>query len=230
MTDAKTIVVTGASRGLGAQIAKRASEAGYRVVGLARAGADGDGYDIRACDVADADQVHGFFRDMRKDKSFFGLINAAGVASMNLLAAMPPATVQKIVDINLTGTINCCAAAAKPLCRLKRGRIINFSTIAVPLGLKGEAVYVASKAGIEGFTRSFAREMGDFGITVNAVAPGPIPTDLIRKVPEASIADLISRQIITEQATPDDVWDVVSLLLDDRAKMVTGETIHVGGA
>lgn len=226
----RTIVVTGASRGLGAHIAKRASEEGFHVVGAARTAATGDGYEIKACDVTVPEQVQALFRDMRKDEHFYGVVNAAGTASMNLLVATPFETIQRIADINLIGTIHCCAAAGKLLCRRKRGRIINFSTIAVPLGLKGEAVYVASKAGIEGFTRSFAREMGDFGVTVNAVAPGPIPTDLTKNVPKANIAELISRQIIPQEGTPEDVWNVVSLLLSERANMISGDTIHVGGA
>ncbi len=230
MNTPKTLVVTGASRGLGAHIAAQAVAQGYRVIGIARNADDAGSFPIRKCDVTDGDAVKEVFKEIRKDKSFFGLINAAGVASMNLLVSTPPETIKKIVDINLTGTINCCAAASKALMRQKGGRIINFSTIAVPLGLKGEAVYVASKAGVEGFTRSFAREMGDFGVTVNAVAPGPIPTDLIRKVPSESIDELVTRQIIPEQGTLDDVWDIVSLLLDERAKMVTGETLHIGGA
>ena len=230
MTEVRTLVVTGASRGIGAHLATRAVDAGFNVIGVARTAGEGQGFPIRACDVTDGDAVKELFKEIRKDKTFFGLINAAGVASMNLLVSTPVDTIKKIVDINLTGTINCCAAASKALMRRKQGRIINFSTIAVPLGLKGEAVYVASKAGVEGFTRAFAREMGDFSVTVNAIAPGPIPTDLIRKVPEQSIAELVSRQIIPEQGTLDDVWDIASLLLDARAGLVTGETLHVGGA
>jgi len=226
----KTLIVTGASRGLGAAIATSAAKEGYNVIGLARSGGQGEGYEYVSCDVSEPEQVKCFFKGLREDKSLYGLINAAGIASMNLLAATPQESIRRIVDVNLSGTISCCAAASKLLMRQKFGRIINFSTIAVPLGLKGEAVYVASKAGVEGFSRSFAREMGEFGTTVNVIAPGPIQTDLIAKIPAAKILELVESQIITEQAIPGDIWNIVSLLLDERANMITGQVINVGGA
>ena len=225
----KTLIVTGASRGIGGHIAARAHEEGYRVVGLARNTADGLPYDIRACDVSDPDQVAKTLDDLRRDEDLFGLINAAGIASLNLTIAMPAETSRRVVEINLLGAIHCCALVGKWLSRLKRGRIVNFSTIAVPLALKGEAVYAGSKAGVEAFSRSFAREMADFGVTVNTVAPGPVATDLIAKVPKEKIAQIVDQQIIQRQAEPEDVWNIISLLLDDRANMITGEVIGVGG-
>jgi 3-oxoacyl-[acyl-carrier protein] reductase len=113
--------------------------------------------------------------------------------------------------------------------RARKGRIINFSTIAVPLALAGESVYVASKAGVEGFSRTFAREVADFNITVNCIAPGPIDTDLIAKVPAASIDKIVSRQVVRRKGTPDDIWNIVSFLLGAQADMVSGQVINVGG-
>lgn len=225
----KTLVVTGASRGLGAYIAEAAVSEGFQVVGLARTAGKNDGYEVVSCDVRDANDVNTFFKQFKSDKNFYGVINAAGVASMNLALTTPSKTVAKIIDINLNGTINCSIAAGKILCRHKIGRIVNFSTIAVPLALKGEAVYAASKAGVEMFSRTFAREVGDFGITVNVVAPGPIPTDLIKKVPQESIDHIVKQQIIQKQGSAQDVWNVISLLLDSKANMISGEVIHVGG-
>jgi 3-oxoacyl-[acyl-carrier protein] reductase len=226
----KTLVVTGASRGLGAHIAAAATREGWRVIGLARHVSGDASYEMHVCDVADPVQVDTVFKSLKKEDGLFGLINTAGIASMNLAMSTPPQTAQRIIATNLLGTIHCCAAMGRLLARQKQGRMVNFSTIAVRLGLKGEAVYVASKAGIEGFTRSFAREMADFGVTVNVVAPGPIGTDLIAKVPSASITDIVSRQIIQRQMEPADVWSIVSLLLDERAGGITGEVLHVGGA
>src|SRR4029077_7954288 len=119
----------------------------------------------------------------------------AGVAAMNMAVTTPAARVRKLVEVNLLGTIYVCQHFAPLLMRKKEGRIINFSTIAVALALSGESVYVASKAGVEAFTRTFAREVGGFGITANCVAPGPIDTDLIAKIPEEAIERVVRQQV-----------------------------------
>jgi 3-oxoacyl-[acyl-carrier protein] reductase len=149
---------------------------------------------------------------------------------MNLAVTTPPATAQAIVATNLLGTIYMCQAFAPLMMRRKSGRIVNFSTIAVALGLKGESVYAASKAGVEAFSRAFAREVADFSIAVNCVAPGPIATDLLRGVSANQIAEIVKRQIQPRQMAAADVCDVVELLLDPRSASLTGQVFHVGGA
>jgi 3-oxoacyl-[acyl-carrier protein] reductase len=224
-----TIVVTGASRGIGRHCAQSLYQKGYRVVGLARTVPNDVDFEVRECDVSDANAVSASMSDLRRDETVFGLINAAGAASMNLAMTTPVRTVQSVIATNLLGTIYCCQSVAPALVRARRGRIINFSTIAVALGLKGESVYVASKAGIEGFTKSFAREMADFGVTVNAIAPGPVSTDLIAKVPPRDIEQIVARQIIPRMAVKEDILDIIYMLLSEQASMLTGEVLHVGG-
>ena len=228
MTD--TVVVTGASRGLGAHCATRLHEAGYKVIGIGRKPTKDLPYITRIADVANPESVKAAVDDLKRDKSVYALINAAGIASMNLVITTPPDTVRKIIDTNLLGTIYCCQAIAPALIKRGNGRIINFSTLGVPLAIKGEAIYVASKAGVEGFSRVFAREMAPHGVTVNTVAPGPIATGLLEKVPSEKIDDVVARQIITRQGEPEDVWNIVSLLLRPESAMITGQTIYVGGA
>jgi len=230
MNQERVLVVTGASRGLGAHIASAAQDAGYRVIGVARSASSEQAYEIRACDVSDPRQVQEFFKSLRDEEDLYGLVNTAGVAAMNLVVATPMEPMQRVVSINLLGTMYCCAAMGKLLARRKRGRIVNFSTIAVKLSLKGEAVYVGSKSGVEGFSRSFAREMADFGVTVNTVAPGPILTDLIRNVPKEKISDVVNAQVIPKMAERKNVWDIVSFLLEERASMISGQVLNVGGA
>ncbi len=225
-----TVVVTGASRGLGRYCADRLHEKGYRVVGLGRSASAGTPFEMRMADVTDAASVAEAFKDLRRDAGVYALVNAAGIASMNLVLTTPPDTVRRIVETNLLGTIYCCQQIAPALVRRSGGRIINFSTLGVPLGLKGEAIYVASKAGVEGFSRAFAREMAAHNVTVNTIAPGPIETALIATVPKDKIDAVVKQQIIQRQAEPSDVWNIVSLLLSPEAGMITGETIHVGGA
>jgi 3-oxoacyl-[acyl-carrier protein] reductase len=113
--------------------------------------------------------------------------------------------------------------------RNKAGSIINFSSIAVNLGLKGESIYAASKAGVEGFTRSFAREMADFNVNINCIAPGPIDTELLQGITSTQKDKIVSQQIIPKQFTPNDVSDLVEILLDRKSQSLSGQVLHVGG-
>jgi 3-oxoacyl-[acyl-carrier protein] reductase len=164
---------------------------------------------------------------MRKPIKTF--INAAGIASMNMAVTTDKMTVQKLIQTNLIGTIYCCQLFAPIMLRQKYGSFINFSTIAVALALKGESVYAASKAGVESFTRSFAREMADFNVRVNCIAPGPIRTDLLKGITDLQIKKIISQQIIPQQFQKSDVCDLVELLIDEKAKSLSGQVLSLGG-
>lgn len=224
------IIVTGASRGLGRAVCDRLINTGLQVFGLAR-NIDGLPFPAMACDVGNHNDVKAVARELRKQKAdVTGLINVAGVAAMNLAVTTPQSTVEKVIRINLIGTIYCCQLLAPLMLRNANGSIINFSTIAVSLGLKGESIYVASKSGVEGFSRSFAREMADFGVKVNCIAPGPIDTALLRGISSEQINKIVAQQIIQKQYTPDAVCDIVELLLDPRSTAITGEVLNVGGA
>jgi 3-oxoacyl-[acyl-carrier protein] reductase len=224
------IVVTGASKGLGRAICDRLISKGISVFGLAR-NVKGVPFPSMSCDVSLYENVKLVSQKIRKEGSKVeGLINAAGVASMNLAVTTPPDVSENIVHTNLLGTIYCCQLMAPLMLRNKAGSIINFSTIAVALGLKGESIYAASKAGVEGFTRSFAREMADFNVNVNCIAPGPIDTDLLRGITASQIKNIVSQQIISRQFTSDAVSDLVELLLDERSSSLSGQILHVGGA
>lgn len=223
------IVVTGASKGLGRAICDRLVAGGVEVLGLAR-NVEHLPFRAMACDVSVADDVTSTFREIKRSGAkVAGLVNAAGIASMNLAVTTPPAAVSRIIKTNLLGTIYCCQSVAPLMFRQRAGAIINFSTIAVALGLKGESVYAASKAGVEGFTRAFAREVADFGVAVNCIAPGPIATDLLKGVTSGQIDDIVSRQIIPRQFTPEAVSDLVELLLDPKSRSLSGQVLHVGG-
>jgi 3-oxoacyl-[acyl-carrier protein] reductase len=224
------ILVSGASRGLGRAICERLVARNHTVMGLAR-NVEGLPFPSMACDVSSYEAVKNVAQELKKSGAKIeGLINAAGIASMNLAVTTPPEVTQRIVHTNLLGTIYCCQVFAPFLLRNKEGAIINFSTIAVSLGLKGESVYAASKAGVEGFTRAFAREMAGFNVKVNCIAPGPIETALLQGVGEKQVADIVSRQIIPRQFTPDAVSDLVEILLDKRSSSLSGQVLHVGGA
>jgi 3-oxoacyl-[acyl-carrier protein] reductase len=199
------------------------------VIGLSRSGEAPEGAEGIACDIGDQASLKKNLSVTIKDKSLYALVNAAGIASMNLAISTPPETVERIIRTNLIGTININQLVAKRFVRNKIGRIINFSTIAVPISLKGESIYIASKAGVEGFSRSFAREMSDFNTTVNVIAPGPIPTDLIAKVPSASILKIINQQIIPKQFDREDIVDLTKFILSHDSRMLSGHIFNVGG-
>lgn len=223
------IVVTGASKGLGQAIGERLIDSGKTVVGLARntSGLNFEGID---CDVSDPAAVKAAARQIkRRDEPLEALINAAGVASMNMAVTTNSETVEKLINTNLAGTIYCCQSFAPLMLRQKSGVIVNFSTIAVALGLKGEAIYAASKAGVESFSKAFAREVADFGLRVNCIAPGPIRTDLLRGVSELQINRIVEKQVIQERFEKSDVCDLVDLLLDPKARSLSGQVLHVGG-
>jgi 3-oxoacyl-[acyl-carrier protein] reductase len=223
------IIVTGASRGLGQAITERLVENGEVVLGLAR-NTDGMNIDAIECDVSDYASVKNASKEVKRmKKSVKAFVNAAGVASMNMAVTTDESTVQKLIQTNLVGTIHCCQLFAPIMLRQKQGSFINFSTIAVALALKGESVYAASKAGVESFSRTFAREMADFNVRVNCIAPGPIRTDLLRGITDMQIEKITSQQVIPKQFQKSDVCDLVELLLDEKAASLSGQVLNLGG-
>ena len=223
------IIVTGASRGLGKAITERLIKNGEKVFGLARS-IDGLDIDSIKCDVSDYSSVKNAAREVKRMKApVKAFINAAGVASMNMAVTTDQSTVQKLIQTNLVGTIYCCQLFAPIMLRQKHGSFINFSTIAVALALKGESVYAASKAGVEAFSRTFAREMADFNVRVNCIAPGPIQTDLLKGITDTQIEKITSQQIIPKQFQKSDVCDLVELLIDKKASSLSGQVLNVGG-
>ena len=224
------IIVTGASRGLGRSVAERLISSGREVLSLSRT-SEGVPGDSVTCDVSDYEAVKAVAQSLRKEKrEIEGLVNAAGIASMNLAVTTPPSMTQKLIQTNLAGTIHCCQLFAPLMIRKKAGSIINFSTIAVTLGLKGESIYAASKAGVEGFSRAFAREMADFDIRVNCIAPGPIKTDLLEGVSDEQIDAIVAQQILPKLFLPDDVADLCEFLLGPQSQSLSGQVLKVGGA
>ena len=223
------IIVTGASKGLGYSIAEALIHQGKQVIGVSRSKSNLK-IEQFLCDVSSYENIKDLSLVLKKRKvSIDAIINSAGIASMNLAVTTPIKTTKSLINTNLLGTIFCCQLLSPLMMRKRKGKIINFSTIAVHLGLKGESIYAASKAGVEGFSKSFAREMADFNISVNCIAPGPIKTDLIKGVSQNKIDNIISQQIIQKQFQKSDVCDLVDMLLDERSSSLSGQVLHIGG-
>ena len=181
------ILITGTSRGIGLALVNTFLERGHFVFGCSRGPCEvaHERYRHFELDVADEKAVLRMFRDVhRAGVPLFALLNNAGTGSMNHCLTTPMKTVDRVFGVNVNGTILCCREAGKQMMKQRKGRIVNFGSVAVPYALEGEAVYTASKAAVEAYTRVIAREFAEFGITVNAVAPNPVKTDLIAGVPE----------------------------------------------
>ena len=229
---AETVLVTGASRGLGRGLVESYLARGWTVFGCSRGGSDlrHPRYVHFELDVADEPAVVGMFSRIRQAGApLYALVNNAGTASMNHMLTTPSATMRKLWGVNVLGTMICCREAAKQMVLAKRGRIVNCGSVAVPWALEGESVYTATKAAVEAYTRVLARELGDSGITVNAVSPNPVKTDLIAGVPIEKMERLVSRQSIKRYGTVEDVRAVIDFFLDPATSLVTGQIIYLAG-
>lgn len=241
--EVKRLVVTGGSRGLGLSLVARLVEGGYGVATCSRepsaaldalvqeAGRDRLLWAPAA--IGDAGQEAEFFRaatDWAGAGGIYGLINNAAVAGEGVLATFPNVEAERIIEVNLTGSLRMCRLALRHmLARPGAARIVNIGSITGLRGYSGLAAYSASKAGLEGMTRALAREVGRRGITVNAVAPGYLETDLSSGLSDDERAQIVRRTPLGRLATPQDVIPVIEFLLGEGGRFITGQTIVVDG-
>ena len=232
MIEQPVMLITGSRKGIGRHLVEYYAKLGYIVIGCSRMEFEFslNNYYHYCLNVSDESAVKNMFKDIR---SKFGrldvLINNAGVASMNHSLLTPLSTVKKIFDTNVIGTFLFCRESVKLFKKMERGRIVNLTTFAVPFKLEGEAVYAASKAAVETLTHILAREYADFNVTVNAIAPPAIQTDLIKGVPSNKLEALLQRQAIHRFGKLDEVCNVVDFLIAEKSDMVTGQVLYMGG-
>jgi 3-oxoacyl-[acyl-carrier protein] reductase len=226
-------LVTGSRKGLGKFIAQQLVSCGYAVFGCSRSSADWtlEGYKHVVANVDNEEQVKDIVAQIRRSHGRLDvLVNNAGIASLNHFLMVPASTVDRVMATNFRGAWLVSREASKLMLKARYGRIINLTTVAVPMRIRGEALYASSKAAVETMTRVLAHELGEFGITVNAVGPTPIDTDLIRKVPEAGIQAIIDGLAIKRKGQPEDVMNVIDFLIRPESDYVTGQVIYLGGA
>ena len=232
MAEPRVVVVTGARKGIGRALAEHFLSCGDTVVGLSRDASDLEqpSYRHLRADVCSEDEIRTAFGEIRRA---FGrldiLINNAGVAAMNHALLTPMETVDRILGTNVGGTFLLCREGAKLMQRRRVGRIVNFGSVADPLRLEGEAIYAASKAAVVSLTRVLAREFAEYGITVNAISPTPVATDLIRSVPSEKIDRLVARQAIRRLGEFRDIVNVVDFFVRPESDFVTGQVLTLGG-
>jgi 3-oxoacyl-[acyl-carrier protein] reductase len=228
----RRVLITGSSRGIGRSLVDHYLDLGDIVVGCSRTrpSIEHERFSHYELDVTDSEAVRDVFRDVsRRVGGLDAVINNAGVASMNALALTPAATARKVMDTNFLGTFVLSQAAVRLLRASPCPRIVNVTSIAVPLRLHGEAVYAASKSAVETLTRIAARELAPFRITCNAVGPSPIRTALTAGVPEHTMQALVDSQPIPRWAEAADVANVIDFFLSPQSALVTGQVLYLGG-
>jgi len=225
-------VITGTSKGLGKYLALSYLSEGHSVAGCSRSESTIEHplYSHHQLDVSSENDVAKMIRKVVSDhKVIDALINNAGRASMNHILTTPSRTADELLRTNFLGTFLMTREVGKQMCRQKKGAIVNFSTVAVPLALEGEAVYASTKSAIETFTKITAKELGHFGVRVNAVGPTPVETDLIRAVPPQKIAEIIDQQAIKRMGEAGDVKNVIDFFISPASQFITGQVLYLGG-
>jgi 3-oxoacyl-[acyl-carrier protein] reductase len=233
MLDSPVMLITGTRKGIGRFLAEYYIKKGYSVEGCSRTEPDWHlpNYFHHLIDISDETQVKQMFFEIQKRQNRLDfVINNAGIASMNHILLTPAATVDKILATNLKGTFLICRESAKRMKKRRQGRIVNLTTVAVPLNLEGEAIYAASKSAVESLTRIIARELAEFGITCNAVGPSPIETDLIQGIGREKIEKIIQRLSIKRMGRFDDIANVIDFFIKPESEYITGQIIYLGGA
>jgi len=226
------IVITGTSKGIGQSLANYYLDNGEVVIGCSRGESSikHENYRHFSLEVNDEKAVIKMIRAVKKE---FGkvdiLLNNAGMASMNHILTTSVSSVEKIFATNFLGTFIFTREVAKVMMKQKYGRVVNYTTVASALRLEGEAIYAASKAAIENFTQTSAKELAPFNITVNAIGPTPIQTDLIKAVPKDKIDELLEKQTIKRFGEFDDIKNVIDFFISKKSDFITGQIIYLGG-
>jgi 3-oxoacyl-[acyl-carrier protein] reductase len=235
------VVVTGGSRGIGLAISRRIAAAGYNVIAVARR--EGDelreairyavkrgigGLHFRAFDLSETDAIPPFVKGLRDEfGAIYGLINNAGIGTEGLLATMHNTEIEALVRLNILSPVILTKYVVRHMMADGAGRVINMSSIIATTGYNGLSVYGATKAAASGFTRSLAREVGKLGITVNAIAPGFVDTELTQSLSEAQRKRIAGRSALRRLPEAEDVARMVEYLLGDGGRNITGSVLTI---
>ena len=235
------VLVTGGSRGIGLAISQRIAAAGYNVIAVARRESDelreairqaveqgAGGLHFRPFDLGEVDAIPAFVKGLRDEfGAIYGLVNNAGISAEGLLATMHNSEIEALLRLNVLSPVILTKYVVRHMMADGAGRIINMSSIIATTGYNGLSVYGATKAAATGFTRSLAREVGKLGITVNAIAPGFMDTELTQSLGEEQRQRIAGRSALRRLAAPDDVARMVEYLLGDGGRNITGTVLTI---
>jgi 3-oxoacyl-[acyl-carrier protein] reductase len=237
----RNVIVTGGSRGLGLAMSRALASAGYRVIAVARssntqltaatrqAAEEARGaIEFRACDLSDLSLIAPLVRAIRADFGpLYGLVNNAGLGTSGILSSMRDQDIQRLVQLNTVSPIVLSKYVVKSMMSQREGRIVNIASIVAATGYSGLSVYSATKASLIGFTRSLAREVGQLGITVNALAPGFIATEMTHELTDSQRQTIARRSALHRMPEPVDVANSVEFLLGEGGRNITGTVITI---
>ena len=233
--ESKKILITGASRGIGRDIALNSKEKGYKVLGTSTTN--------EGVSSLKENGIHGLQLDLNDKKSvesFNGLltqehpditvlVNNAGITRDNIVLRMSEEEWMDVLNVNLNGAFKVTKTVLKFMLKKRWGRILNITSTSASTGNRGQANYAAAKAGIEAFSKSLAKEVGSRGITVNAIAPGYIQTDMTEVISENVKEEILSQIPLSRFGKPEEISQLVDFLISDEASYITGQTIHING-
>ena len=231
----KTALVTGASRGIGRAIALELKSKDFSIIGTAtsQAGVDAlieNGIEGYILDLNSPNSIGSFWEQLEADKKNISvLVNNAGITRDNIVLRMSDDEWSDIMNVHLNGTFQLCKRSLKMMLKNKWGRIINISSASASIGNRGQSNYAAAKAGVEAFTKSLAKEVGKRDITINAVAPGFIATDMTEQNDGVNAEYLIKEIPLGRFGEPEEVAGLVKFLCSEKASYITGQTIHING-
>jgi 3-oxoacyl-[acyl-carrier protein] reductase len=236
----RNVIVTGGSRGIGLSIAAALAANGYQVIAIARRESEGlrsamraaeaaDGaIHFRSCDLAEVAVLAGLIKDLLAEfGAIYGLVNNAALGTSGMLATLPDADIERLVRLNVLSPIVLTKSVVRAMMNGGGSRIVNVSSIVASTGYSGLSAYAATKAALLGFTRSLARELGPLGITVNAVAPGFLETEMTQGLTPDQQARIARRSALRRLPQKEDIADVVVFLLSDAARNMTGTVLTV---
>jgi 3-oxoacyl-[acyl-carrier protein] reductase len=236
----RNVLVTGGSRGIGLSIARRLAGAGYNAIAVARRESDGlreaigaikpgsGGLAFRACDLSEVDAIPAFVKSLRDEfGAIYGLVNNAGIGTEGLLATMHNSEIEALIRLNVLSPVILTKYVVRQMMADGEGRIVNISSIIASTGYSGLSVYGATKAAAAGFTRSLAREVGKLGITVNAIAPGFVDTELTQSMSDEQKKRIAGRSALRRLPEVDDVARMVEYLLGDGGRNVSGSVLTI---